>query len=89
LISESLLQAGKVVKVIDHGTIVQLLCVDDRGLLSVYFEIKSFELFQNMVKKAGLCLKGLEIEFNSEIVNITRNGKTIRTCPTKSKPVIA
>jgi hypothetical protein len=87
VISESSLHAGKVVKVMDHGTIVQLLCADDRGLLSVYFEIKPFELFQNMVKKAGLSLKGLEIEFNSEIVNITRNGKTIRTCQTRRKPV--
>lgn len=87
MISENNLHTGKVVKVMNHGKIVQLLCSDDRGLLSVYFDIKPFEIFQNVVKKAGLSIKNLEIEFNAEMVNITLKGKTLRTCPTRNKPV--
>jgi hypothetical protein len=86
--SEDTLQAAKVVKVIDHGPNVQLLCSDDRGLLSVYFDSKPFELFQKFVKKAGLSLLGLNIQFNMEIVNITLKDKTIRTCPTRIKATV-
>jgi hypothetical protein len=85
--NENTLQTGKVVREMDHGTMVQLLCSDDRGLLSVYFDTKSFEIFQNIVKKAGLSLKGLEIKFNMEIVNIMVDGKTVRTCPTRKKAI--
>jgi hypothetical protein len=85
--NENTLQTGKVVSVMNHGTIVQLLCSDDRGLLSVYFDLKPFEIFQSIVKKAGLSLKGLEIKFNMEMVNITIDGKTVRTCPTRKKAI--
>jgi hypothetical protein len=87
LINNDTLQSGKIVRVIDHGPIVQILCSDDRGLLSVYFDKKPFELFQNIIKKVGLTMKGLEIEFDMEKVNITVNGKTIRTCHTRKKAV--
>jgi hypothetical protein len=88
LISEATMQAAKVVRVIDHGTIVQLLCSDERGLLSVYFDIKPFDLFQKIVKKAGLSLNGLEIEFNMEMVSVTSMGKILRTCPTRKKTAL-
>jgi hypothetical protein len=88
LISEATMQAAKVVRVIDHGTIIQLLCSDERGLLSVYFDNKPFSIFQKIVKKAGLSLNGLEIEFNMEMVSVTSKGKTLKSCPTRQKAVL-
>ncbi len=67
---------GKVVKSIDHGTNVQLLCADERGLQSVYFEPKSFESFRRLLEKTGLELNGLQLEFNRELVNIPSLGKS-------------
>lgn len=74
------MQAGKVVRVIDHGTSVQVLCADERGLLSIYFEHKPFSLFYNLIRKAGLKLDGLQIEFNRDMVHVPALGKTCRIC---------
>jgi hypothetical protein len=87
LISEAIMQSGKIVRIIDHGTIVQILCSDERGLLSVYFDNKPFEIFKKVVKKAGLAMNGLEIEFNMETVNIITRGKKLRTCPTRKNSI--
>lgn len=64
------MRIAKIVRVIDHGTNVQLLCSDDRGLLSVYLEIKRFAHFCRAVRKAGLELLGLQIKFNRDTVLI-------------------
>lgn len=66
----------KVARVIDHGTIVQLLCADERGLLSVYFDPKLFGLFCKTIQKAGLTLKGLEIRYDGDVVHVPALGKT-------------
>ena len=69
------MHTAKVVKVINHGTNVQLLCSDERGLLSVYFEYKPFSLFIRSLQKAGLKLNSLLIDFNQDIVRVPALGK--------------
>lgn len=70
------MQTAKVVRAIDHGTFIQLLCADDRGLLSVYFDHKPFGLFCKTIQKAGLKLKGLRIKYDRNIVRVPALGKT-------------
>ena len=74
--NEGTMQTAKVVRVIDHGTIVQLLCADERGLLSVYFDHKPFGLFYKAIQKAGLKLKGLQIKYDRDMVLVPALGKT-------------
>ncbi len=64
------MRLGTIVRIIDHGTNVQLMCADERGLLSVYLEIKRFGHLARAVKKAGLELLGLQIKFNRDTVLI-------------------
>lgn len=64
------MQTGKIVKVLDHGSNVQLLCADERGLLSVYFEQKFYGSFSKAVKKAGLTPNGLLINFDKRVVGV-------------------
>jgi hypothetical protein len=87
VISEATMQSGKIVRVIDHGTIVQILCSDERGLLSVYFDNKPFSNFQKVIKKAGHSLYGLEIEFNTESVRVITKNNNTRICPTRNKSI--
>ncbi len=70
------MQKAKVIQVMVHSTNVQLLCADERGLLSVYFEHQPFSLFNKVIHEAGLTLKGLQIEFNRSIVHVTVLHKT-------------
>jgi hypothetical protein len=79
------MQEAKVVRAIAHTTNVQVLCTDERGLLSVYFEPKPFVSFYKMVKNAGLKFAGLQIEFNREMVRIPSIGKTGKVCFTRRK----
>jgi hypothetical protein len=72
------MQTGKVIRVIYHEQNVQVLCADERGLLSVYFEQTPFISFYKLVRKAGLKLAGLQIEFNREMVRVPALGKTYR-----------
>jgi hypothetical protein len=83
LLNQAEIQTARVIQVIDHGTIFQLLCADERGLLSVYFDIKPFNNFQKTLNKAGLTLKGLEIKFNLETVYILSKSKAVLTCQTR------
>lgn len=64
------MQTGKVVRTIDNGLNMQVLCADERGLLSVYFEHKLFSMFTRFVQKSGLKLCGLQIEFNRQMVHV-------------------
>ena len=70
------MQTAQVVRAIDQGTIVQLLCADDWGLLSVYFEHKPFNLFHKAIQKAGLKLEGLHIRYDRDRVHVLALGKT-------------
>jgi hypothetical protein len=70
------MQTAQVVRATDHGTIVQLLCAADRGLLSVYFEHKPFSLLYKAIQKAGLELKGLQIRYDRDRVHVPALGKT-------------
>ncbi len=71
-----MMQTATVVRIITHTNNVQLLCSDDRGLLSVYFEQMPFISFYRLIKKAGLKLAGLKIEFNHDMVWVPAIGKT-------------
>ena len=79
------MQEGKVVRIITHPSNVQVLCADERGLLSVYFDQVPFISFYKLIKKAGLKLAGLQIEFNREEVRIPAIGKTGKICSTRQK----
>jgi len=79
------MQEGKIARVIAHKTNVQVLCTDERGLLSVYFEPKPYISFYKRIKNAGLKFAGLQIEFNHEIVRIPSIGKSGLVCLTKRK----
>ncbi|GEM_PF-3391909 len=69
------LQKASVVRPIDNGNVVQLLCSDDRGLLSVYFDHGQFEVFLNYLYAVSLDLEGLHIQFDKDHVFVPRCGK--------------
>ncbi len=76
MFSEDTMRVAKIVRIIDHGTNVQLLCADDLGLLSVYLKNQAYSRFCRMIRKAGLNLKGLEIRFNRNTVLVPALGQT-------------
>ncbi len=71
------LRRAKVIKAIDHGARVQLLCEDDGGLLSVYLDQGPFEAFERVLGKAGMELKGALIGFDEEVVQLAFCGKRL------------
>ncbi len=75
LIDQDSLQTARVIRPIDHGDFVQLLCSDERGLLSVYFEIAQFEVFLNYLYKANMEVGGLQIKFDHDRVCIFQSSK--------------
>ena len=64
------MQTGNIIRIFDHSNNVQVMCSDDRGLLSVYFEHGHFSSFCQIIKKAGLNLHGLLIKFDRDTVRI-------------------
>jgi hypothetical protein len=68
------MQTGKIIRIFDLGNKIQILCTDERGLLSVYFERKPFNSFFKAVKKAGLKLNGLLISFNRDYIQVPALG---------------
>jgi hypothetical protein len=70
------IQTAQIVQTTSQGSIVQLLCADSRGLLSVYLEDKPFNLLCKATKKAGLDLKGLLIGYDRKRVYVPALGKT-------------
>jgi hypothetical protein len=79
------MRTGKVIRFIDLGSNVQLLCADKAGLLSVYFEHMPFISFYRMIRKAGLKLAGLQIEFNRTMVHVPALDRTCEVCSTPRK----
>jgi hypothetical protein len=72
------LSKARVVKVIDHGVNVQLLCSDERGLLSVYLDRQPFILFSDLLRRAGMRMKGALIEFDLEIIQLALSDRNWR-----------
>ena len=70
------MQTAKVIRATDLGTPVQLLCTDDGGLSSVYLEHKPFSLFYKTILKARPKLKGLQIRYDRERVQVLSIDKT-------------
>lgn len=68
------LRSASVVRFINHGTNIQLLCSDERGLLSVYLAPKTFASFYKKIHKSGLRLAGLIIKFNRELLGVPALG---------------
>ena len=75
------MQTGQIIRIINQGPKVQILCADERGLLSVYFDNKPFSTFFKAVKRAGLRLNGLLINFNRDAIRVPAlgNGKEYST----------
>ena len=73
--NQKTMQTVQIVRAIDHGTVVQLLCADERGLLSVYFDHERFGLFSKAIQKAGLKLRGLRIKYDGDRVLIEQLAK--------------
>jgi hypothetical protein len=64
------MQTGQIVKIFDQGATVQILCADERGLLSAYCELKPYRSFIKKIKRAGLKLNGLLINFDSNEIRV-------------------
>ena len=79
------MRAAMVVRFIDQGHNVQVLCADDGGLLSVYFEHLSFISFYRLIRKAGLKMAGLKIEIGRDMVRIPQIGRTCQVCSAPGK----
>jgi hypothetical protein len=74
-IGGGVMQTAKIVKILDNGSNIQVLCADERGLLSVYFEHRFFRSFSKAIKRAGLTLNGLLINFDKTRVGVPALGK--------------
>ena len=64
------MQTAQVVRAIDHRTIVQVICLNDMDLLSVYFEPGTYVSLCKAIEKAGLKLEGLKITFDCHKANV-------------------
>ncbi len=68
------MKTGKIVKIFNNVNNIQVMCADEGGLLSVYFGCDQFLSFQKAIKKAGLKLNGLLINFDRYTVNVPAMG---------------
>jgi hypothetical protein len=75
---ERKLNSARVVKAIDHGSNVQLLCLDERGLLSVYLDPEPFSLFCRGLKRARVELVGALIGFDRDTIQVANLGRVFR-----------
>jgi len=64
------MQTGKIVRIFDHGAQMQILCADERGLLSAYCERKSLSSLIKTIRRAGLKLNGLLINFDKDVIQV-------------------
>ena len=78
-------QIAELVRILHHGNNVQLLCKDTWGLVSVYLEPDTFDSFKDVVQRAGLKMKGLKIEFDSDVVRVTGKRKGWSLCFPQAK----
>ena len=69
------MRTGNIIRIFKHGNNVQVMCSDDRGLLSVYFEHGHFISFCRVIKEAGLKLNGLLIKFDRDIIKVPVLGR--------------
>ena len=83
------LQKACVVRPIDKGDVIQLLCSDDRGLLSVYFDPGQFEIFLNYLYTVSLDLEGLHIQFDKDRVFVPRCGKCFNRKLARQRPIFS
>ena len=83
------LRPARVIRPTDLGGTVQLLCEDEGGLLSVYFETGQFENFLSYLYKSGLELGGLLIQFDRERVFVPQRGKVFNRQPARRKALFA
>jgi hypothetical protein len=65
-----MMQTGQIVRIFYQGAQVQIFCADERGLFSVYFELKPFYSFVKAIKSAKLKLNGLLIHFDRDTVSV-------------------
>jgi len=65
---------GKIISVVNQGTIVQVFCSnsdgDEPSVFYIPFDQRMFKHFIEGVEAQGNDLKGLEIEYDGETVNI-------------------
>jgi hypothetical protein len=83
------LRPAQVIRPIDLGGTVQLLCEDEGGLLSVYFEAGQFENFLNYLYKSRIELGGLLIQFDRDRVFVPRRGKVFNRQAVRRKALFA
>jgi hypothetical protein len=64
------MQTGKIVRILDQGNQMQILCADERGLLSAYCAHKPFRSFIKKIQRSGLKLDGLLINFDRDVIRV-------------------
>jgi hypothetical protein len=79
------MQTGQIIRIFNHGTKMQMLCADERGLVSVYFDRKPFYSFFRAIKRAGLKLNGLQINFDRNAIRVPALSKD-REFSTQKRP---
>jgi len=79
------MRSATIVRLFDQGTHIQLLCSDERGLLSVYLELKTFQALYKKINKAGINLAGLLIRFNRYLMNVPALGNASTLFPLRVK----
>ncbi len=62
------MHTGQIIKIFDLEVNLQILCKDERGLLSIYLNRKPFNSFIKAIKKGGLQLNGLLIHFDENMI---------------------
>ena len=75
---ERIVHTAKVLRAIDHGSNVQLLCLDEGGLLSIYLDPQPFSLFIRGLRRAGVELVGALIGYDRETIMVANLGKVFR-----------
>jgi hypothetical protein len=70
------MHSAKVVKVTNLGATVQLLCVNNNGLSSVYLEYEPFSLLRKAIRKAGVAFQGLQVRYDRNRLHVPSLGKT-------------
>ncbi len=72
--TENTMRSASIVRFINHGTNIQLLCTDERGLLSIYLSPETFASFNKKIHRSGLKLAGLLIKFDRFVLGVPALG---------------
>jgi hypothetical protein len=62
------MKTGQIIRILDLDVNVQILCKDERGLLSIYLDRKPFNTFIKAIRKNGLKLNGLLVHFDKNMI---------------------